>query len=327
MKRVIYTCPYVPAEWIAAHGLHPSRIMPNAHSIKYSYVPIEGVCPYLRAFVNEAAADTSAVIFTTVCDQMRRGFDIISQRCKKPAFLMNVPKTWQNVNSHKLYIDELKRLGRFLVEIGGRTPSKTVLIDMMIRYDSIRASIRSARGCSNPRRYSEMIAEFNYNDPFNISDYDQIPFSLNGKERLAILGGPLLREDFEIFDVIEHAGGQIVLDATETGERGICARFDRQRMRENPMLELSDAYFGHIPDAFRRPNSQLYNWLKEELPSRSVQGIIYRRYIWCDTWHAELARLRQWTALPVLDIDVNGDGQTMPAQMTKRIYAFLETLQ
>ena len=31
----------------------------------------------------------------------------------------------------------------------------------------------------------------------------------------------MVAEDFELFDIIEKAGGYVELDATETGERGI----------------------------------------------------------------------------------------------------------
>ena len=58
-----------------------------------------------------------------------------------------------------------------------------------------------------------------------------------------------------------------------------------------------------IPDAFRRPDSGLFDWLGRELAARQVRGIIFRRYVWCDLWHAELQRLKKWSPVPVLEID------------------------
>ena len=126
--------------------------------------------------------------------------------------------------------------------------------------------------------------------------------------------------------VIVLVGGQIVLDATETGERGLCPPFDRRRIRDNPLVELAGSYFNGIPDASRRPNSELYNWFKSRLLDRAVRGIIFRRYIWCDTWHAELWRLKEWINLPVLDIDVGGDNEAHQHRAPNRIRSFLETL-
>ena len=112
-----------------------------------------------------------------------------------------------------------------------------------------------------------------------------------------------------------------MLDATETGERGLCAPFDRRRLRDEPLMELVDAYFGGIWDASRRPNSELYKWLKSELASRQVQGIIFRRYLWCDMWHAELGRLKDFSGLPVLDIDTAGDNNIERQRTENRIRA------
>ena len=144
---------------------------------------------------------------------------------------------------------------------------------------------------------------------------------------MAIIGGPLMRQDFEIFDMVEQFGGRVVLDATETGERGMCAAFDRRRLRDEPLTELAGAYFGGIRDAARRPNSELYQWLKTELSGRAIRGVIFHRYVWCDMWHAELRRLKDWIDLPVLDIDTAGDGEANRQRTTNRLRAFMEILQ
>jgi benzoyl-CoA reductase/2-hydroxyglutaryl-CoA dehydratase subunit BcrC/BadD/HgdB len=107
----------------------------------------------------------------------------------------------------------------------------------------------------------------------------------------------------------------------------MCAPFDRRQLQEEPLMELADAYFGHIPDASRRPNSELYIWLKRELSDRGVKGILFHRYVWCDMWHAEFRRLKDWASLPVLDIDTAGDNEADRHRTENRIRAFLEMLQ
>jgi len=328
MKRVIYSCPYVPAEWIAAHGLQPSRIIPDPTKSASLIGPVEGLCPYVRAFLNEAINDKQAcgVIMTTLCDQMRRGFDVLIRRCDAASFLMNVPSTWQNLAAQNLYVDELRRLGRFLVGLGGKSPTPAGLAEVMLEYDAVRASIRASRAYLSARQYAEAIAAFGRDGPDGIANYLPGSALLNSGVPLAIVGGPLMWSDFDIYDVVERSGGRIVLDATETGERGMCGPFDRRRIREDPLAELANAYFGGIQDASRRPNSELYRWLAHELAARAVRGIICRRYVWCDTWHAELQRLKEWTDLPVLDIDVAGNTEIERQRWQNRIRAFLETL-
>ena len=74
---------------------------------------------------------TDGIVVTTLCDQMRRVYDLLVRGIDTPAFLLNVPKTWQTVAAQRLYLDELKRLGRFLVRLGGRTPSDEELAKAM----------------------------------------------------------------------------------------------------------------------------------------------------------------------------------------------------
>jgi hypothetical protein len=92
------------------------------------------------------------------------------------------------------------------------------------------------------------------------------------------------------------------------------------------LSELGRIYFAGLPDAFRRPNGELYRWLQRELDARAVRGIIFRRHPWCDIWHAELARLREWTRLPVLDLDACGDDGVKPL-VSGKLQSFLEALR
>jgi len=303
-KTIAYTCPYVPAEWIAAHGLRPRRLIPLPVEGISTIPRIEGLCPYARAFVNEVAAsrDVDGIVLTTMCDQMRRVFDLLVRRVDTPAFLLNVPSTWQTVAAQRLYVDELKRLGRFLVRLGGHEPDDKELVRIML--DPV--------GCA--QHTVSLAHEGNgvHSTPYGVP--------------LAIVGGPLMQRDRVLFDVVEECGGRIVLDATETGQRGIPVPFDRRQLAEDPLMELAQAYF-RIPDASRRPNSELYRWLKDQLARAGARGIIFHHYVWCDKWRAEFTRLKEWTDLPVLRLDSEGDVEMGTARLRSRVRAFMEMLQ
>jgi len=91
MKTIIYTCPYVPAEWIAAHGLSPRRIIPIEAGLTGTLSRAEGVCPFVQGFINLVLTDKQfdGVVITTLCDQMRRAYDILLGKSDVPLFLMN----------------------------------------------------------------------------------------------------------------------------------------------------------------------------------------------------------------------------------------------
>lgn len=297
--NVVYSSPLVPLEWIAAHGLTPNRLSPRSSGNTSVIQAAAGVCPYLRAFVNEACARdaTRGIILASTCDQMRRAKEHIEACSAIPVFLMNIPSTWRTPVARAMYLSELKRLGSFLVQLGGRPASRKKLCAEMKASDKRRTAARSSRD-----KMSRKAAG--------------IP--------LALVGGPLTATDLKLLEVIERAEGRIVLDATENGARTWPAPFNRQRMQADPIGELARAYFESIPDVFQRPNSRLSAWLGKEIRRSGARCVILLRQVWCDKWHAEVARLREALAVPLLDLDL--DGEDMQTRHRLRIQAFLEEL-
>ncbi|MHB1457103.1 MAG: 2-hydroxyacyl-CoA dehydratase [Armatimonadota bacterium] len=320
-RKIVYTCPFVPAEWIEAHGFRPSRVAPS----RYQKAVYQGACAYASAFADLVeTSDADACILSTICDQMRRMYDTIPQSVDKPVFLMNIPHTWETAGSQRMYLDEVLRLGRFMERLGGHHPTDEQLADVMRRYDTDRSRLRVMRGSVSPRRYSEMIRDFNANPSISGNAPETAP-GLGGVP-IALIGGPLMDAHMDIFDLVEKHGGYIALDASETGERGIPAPFDRRRLADEPLDVLVDTYFKSISDAARRPNSLLYQWLSREIESRGIRALIFVRYVWCDIWHAEAQRMKEWFGFPMLDLDITGESNDL-ARNTTRIQAFMEMLR
>ena len=300
MKRILYACPYIPAEWIAAHGCTPHRVAPQGQS-NADLEGLEGVCAFVKAFLSDALADeqADAVIMTTLCDQMRRAFDLYTSLDARPGFLFNLPSTWQTAQARGLYTDELKRLGRFLTRLGAPPPDHATLAKVMCKYDDERARLR-AQNPSTPAQ--------------------------EGQTRLALVGGPWLPRNDALLDMLEQCGAGIVLDATETGLLGTCGAFDRQALQD-PFTELVNAYFDSIQHVGRRPNTGFYQRLHEDIQQHEIQGIIWRRYLWCDLWHAALAHAREALKLPILDLEVTDTLPRDHARLLNRVQAFVEMLK
>jgi len=293
MKKVVYNCPYVPSEWIAAHGLKPMRLVPRAAQGGDVITLAEGICPYAAAFANEAAAIDAPVVFTTRCDQMRRAYELFAMRTAKDAFLLNVPHTWQDPVVQRFYIQELSRLGRFLVDAGGKAPDRQRLLDAMFDDTTERA--------------------------------DHPVYTVKGVP-VAVVGGPLMQQDEVLFDIVADHRGQVVLDATETGRRCRHRPFDRRAASADPLMELAFAYLD-IPDVFLRPNSGLYVWLKGQLDLNRPKGVIFHHYTWCDRWRAEYHRFKEWVGLPVLLLDNDGRSGLGSARAVHRIASFMENIR
>jgi len=327
MRTILYSSPFVPAEWIAAHGLRPSRIF--ARSPRGA--PGAGICPFSLAVREALLADPGAggAVLTTTCDQMRRAAELAARETRLPLFLMNVPATWQSPAAQRMYISEIRRLGGFLVRLGGTAPGSEELAAAMERFDASRRELLSLRGRVSSRDFSlALMAFLNAGESMlgpSRQESGRAPASPRAVP-LALVGGPLLEGDLAWFDIVERFGGEVVLDGTETSERMLPLPVDRRWLRDDPLSELGRIYFAGLPDAFRRPNSELYRWLRRELDARGARGIIYRRYPWCDIWHAELERLREWARLPVLDLDVCGDDGA-ESLVSGKLQSFLEALR
>jgi benzoyl-CoA reductase/2-hydroxyglutaryl-CoA dehydratase subunit BcrC/BadD/HgdB len=280
------------------------------------------VAAFLHALSCGDEAD--AAILTTVCDQMRRGFEQARRERRRPIFLMNVPSTWQTATARRMYVSEVERLGRFLVRLGGRAPRGGELRRILRDYNAARSRLRRARGRAAPRRFSEAIARFHRDRTVDPGLCGEAP-APRGLP-VALIGSPLMWHHFSIFDLIEEGGGRVVLDATESGERTMPRFPTRRGLDDDPFSSLVEAYFGRIPDVFQRPNSRLYGWLKRQMAERRIRGIILRYYTWCDKWHAELQRMKEWSSTPVLGISAGAD-ETVDGHTVSRIESFLELLQ
>jgi benzoyl-CoA reductase/2-hydroxyglutaryl-CoA dehydratase subunit BcrC/BadD/HgdB len=326
MPTIAYSSPLVPVEWIAAHGLQPHWLRLRSPAGRPVVAGGRGICPYAGALLEAALAGigATALVLTTVCDQMRYAAALLESRGRGPLFLLNVPSTWQTPAAQELYLQELCRLGRFLVQMGGRPPEPDELGRVMRAYDAARQAARAARSRLSARHFAERLAALRgplatiADPPAGSPPAAGIP--------LAVVGGPLLEADDALWDLIEQAGGRVVLDATEGGERTLPSRFEPARTESTPLQELANAYFLGVADVFRRPNTGLYEWLGRALESRGVRGIIFRRYVWCDLWHAELHRLKQWSPVPVLEIDASPGDLSAPNRVQGRIEALLEML-
>ncbi|MCK5147739.1 2-hydroxyacyl-CoA dehydratase [bacterium] len=323
MRSIVYSCSYVPPEWIAAHGFRPVRLVPYSGT-ECLQRETAGICHYMHRFLEQASQfDAAGVVVTTLCDQMRRGVECInspSAASLSSLFLMHVPKTMNSVGAVRYYHEELKRLSRFLINLGGALPDEAHLIEVMIDYQQKRDNLFNHRSDMSGVAFSRFLRSFQAGGLLDLCED-----ATKSKKLIpvAILGGPMSIEDLGILDLIEEAGGEIVLDGTEGGERTMPRAFHRQRIHIDPFMELVEAYWS-IPDVARRPNDSLFIWIKNQLAQRHMRGIILLRNVWCDLWHAEVMRLREWLDIPLLDIDLDGESAT--ARNRTRIEAFMEAL-
>jgi hypothetical protein len=353
--EVFYTSPWVPAEWIKAHGVEPRGIW-LANEFAGEPLPlVAGVCAFANAAVHLAERRTSsAVIFTTHCDQLRRGFDTVAEGATQRVFLFYLPVTWQTPVAERIYLDELRRLSRFLVELGGHAPVAAELVEIVGQYREARQRLLDAASWCSARAYADAVARFHLDGSVNLPAKNGNGRATTGSHiPLALIGGPLPQSQMPLLDAIERAGGRVVLNGTEAGERSLwrpqtkaaersvyaaaqsmhparptspvsTSGLDLERGASTPMEQLALEYQGNCVDVFQRPNTRLYDWLRERLTARRARGIVLWHYVGCDLWRAEAESLREAFGLPV---QLLGAEETSPSRNIGRLEAFLESLR
>ena len=319
---VFLTTPWIPPEWIRAHGLQPRGIASAEHLQRGSRPLSAGVCSFAEAAVRFAEAHSdSAVIFTSSCDQLRRGFDAAIAGGQRRAFLFNLPATWQSAAAVRIFRSELERLGKFLLSLGGSAPSPDVLRREMLQSGATRKRLIDCAPAASSRGFAQAVARFHWDGsfaPLRPAAPDAIP--------LALVGGPFLAPDWKWLDALEAAGGRVSLNATETGERSLPPPFEMEKPPVPPFDALVRACCENMVDVFQRPNTRLYSWLEPRLLSRRVRGIVLWHYTACDLWRAEAQPLREFFGLPLLLLEAGVEPGAAPRDLN-RLQAFLETLR
>jgi len=323
--KVFYSSPWVPVEWIEAHGLQPRGVW-FAEDLGWGALPLSaGVCAFSEAVLRFAETHhDAAMIFTTACDQMRRSFDAFAGSQPARAFLFNLPAIWQSPVALRIFRAEVERLGHFLQAHGGRAPVAEKLAQVVERRNQSRKQLLESAPRRSARQYAEAIARFHWDGSVRVPDHPPSPASR--AIPLAIVGGPLTASQWSLLDLIEAAGARIVLNATESGERSLLPAFRLENVSDDPIGAVARGYCENCVDVFQRPNTRLYSWLGERLTARGVRGIVLWAHTGCDLWRAEVQTLRETFRLPVLLLEADAVPGGSPRE-AGRIQAFVETFK
>lgn len=315
-RRVLHASPFIPPEFIAAHGLQAVRVAATAPTACH-----QGRCAAAAGF--DAAMATAGpgdlAIAVTSCDQLRRG----GEDAAIPVFRFDLPATWESATAAAIYRGELQRLSRFLLRHGASAPDDAVLADAILDHDRRRARLRSGCALLPARAAAELLAD--YAGSGAVPGADPQPAATDHRPGIALLGGPLTRQGFALYDRIEAAGASVALDGCETGERSLPAAVDRRQVRDDPLGELTAAYFHAIPDVFRRPDQMLYAWLERHIEERRLRAVVVHGDPWCDLWRGFFPRLKAWGRLPAILLEP-AEGPGGQARQDTRLQALVEML-
>lgn len=146
--------------------------------------------------------------------------------------------------------------------------------------------------------------------------------------RILLTGSTLAWGDDKILDLIEAAGGVVVI---EEFAEGIRPYWENVRSEGNLIEHLADSYFWRrVPPAWFRPGKERLDFLVRLAREFEVAGVIWYQLMYRESYKLESYYfpeiLKQATGLCMLTIDSDYDAaETGP--MATRIETFIETLR
>ena len=160
------------------------------------------------------------------------------------------------------------------------------------------------------------------------SELKEQAFALPKGPRILLTGSTLAMGDYRILDMIEEAGGVVVV---EEFAEGIRPYWEMVNPNGDPMKALADCYFMHrVPPAWFRPGKERHDFLIELAKSFNADGVIWYQLMYRESYKLESYyfpdRLKRETGLPMLTVESDYD-LSEAGQLRTRVETFIGTLR
>jgi len=325
------------AEW--AYG-EVERILPqNTCALIKSAMGFKlgKVCPYAEA--------CDLVVGETTCDGKKKAYELLAEMA--PLHVMELPQM-KRPEDHTLWRAEIERLVAKLEEVSGRKLTAEALAAATKEVNDKRRALQrlnAARKASPPPISGKdaLLA-------VQVAFYDDVPrfttmvnkiadelearvaagegVGAPGAPRILVTGTPMAIPNWKMHDVIEKAGGVVVIEELCTGSRYYSKLVDETPTDLSGMIDaITDKYLD-INCACFTPNSARIDDVIRLAKEYEVDGIIQYDLQFCGPYQIEatfVTRAAQDAGIPVLRIDTDYSAGDV-GQLSTRVEAFLEMI-
>jgi benzoyl-CoA reductase/2-hydroxyglutaryl-CoA dehydratase subunit BcrC/BadD/HgdB len=146
--------------------------------------------------------------------------------------------------------------------------------------------------------------------------------------RILLTGSTLALGDYRILDIIEEAGGVVVI---EEFAEGIKPYWENVKADGDLMEALADCYFSRrVPPAWFRPGNERQDFLIKLAKDFNVAGVMWYQLMYRESYKTESYYfpniLKRETGLPMLTLESDYD-QAETGALRTRIETFVETIR
>jgi len=344
---------YVPEEIVYASGAIPLCLAdgtaPPADAA-LSVLP-NVICPFARAQVGASLLKTNPyytmidmLVAPITCQHLRKVAEVVEYFGTVKVFKLGIPQEQEGEMELQYYTDRLRVLKEKLESLTGNSITDEKIKKAITLYNKMRELLEKIslmrRNLSIPITAMEFVklnhASF-YADPvFMVEILDALYKELNKeqqsekpqKARLLLTGPNMARGDYQILELVEATGGEIVVEEFCEGIRYYWHHINEEG---DPMHALASGYLkDRLPCAFLRISTRKrLDFILRLIDDFNVDGVIWYELLCCETYDQEsyfFHKELQERNIPMLIVESDYNiSQTGPVKT--RIDAFMELVR
>jgi benzoyl-CoA reductase/2-hydroxyglutaryl-CoA dehydratase subunit BcrC/BadD/HgdB len=284
------------------------------------------------------------LIAPVTCQHLKKVGEVWEYYADINLFKLGVPHQYETDFGLEYYAERLGVMKSRLQEITGNEITDEKLSEAIVLYNRIRGlfkKINELRRSSNPPISSLEFFKLNhisfYTDPLTtVSMLEDIYKELQqrqrkikeGAPRLLLLGPNLAYGDYKILELVEAAGGEIVVEEICEGLQYFWRDIDTTG---DPLQALATGYLrNRVPCAFMRDSARKrLNFALDLAKEYNVAAAIWYELLDCETYDSEsffFSQKMEEQNIPLLILEADyGTGDI--GQLKIRIEAFIEQVR
>jgi benzoyl-CoA reductase/2-hydroxyglutaryl-CoA dehydratase subunit BcrC/BadD/HgdB len=345
---------YVPEEIIHAAGAIPLCLTDGGSSqtadSALAVVP-RVICPFARMQVGERMLKTNPyysmldmVVAPVTCQHLKKVAEIWEYYGDMEIFKLGIPHQADGDFELEYYIDRLHALRDKIESFTGNKITDGKIKEAIDLYNRMRERLKDIslmRRDSVPPLSTLDFVRLNhasfYADPvFMVEILDSLHEELKKKRsenkpnrpRLMLVGPNLARGDYNILEMVQAAGGEIVIEEICEGMRNYWQHVENN---DNPLQSLAKSYLrDRIPCAYMRDSTRKrLDFILRLIKDFHVSGVIWYELLCCETYDQEsyfLNKKMQERDIPMLIVESNYD-IVDGGPLRNRLDAFMEMVR
>ncbi len=342
---------YVPEEIIYASGAVPLCLIHGGSfhtaNAALSVVP-QVICPFARAQIGERLLKSNPyygmidmLVAPVTCQHLKKVAEVWEYDGDLEIFKLGIPHQYENDFELEYYVNRLRALKDRLQAFTGNEITSERLGRAIDLYNRMRELLRKI---SLIRRSSPLLlsaldfvklnhASF-YADPAFMVDVldtvyreleDKQPDSKTNAPRILLIGPNIGYGDYRILELVEAAGGEIVIEELCEGIRYYWHEIEN---KGDLFQSLARGYLvDRVPCAFMRNSARKrLDFALKLIKDFNVSGVIWYELLCCETYDAEsyfFAEKMGEQNIPMLILE-SDYGTADTGQLKTRVEAFIE---